>query len=142
MAGRSGRLHFSDSVKQQNGSWDGRRWLPASAQVADRAPPKAIPASKLADEIWFRALQAERASPYDQLWTRDEAYLEDPALFRVRHAVDSSAEPDLANVQVPSQPGWPGKPALRKRPLLQTQASREYDDILGALRRLNVKVRT
>ena len=136
-------IRFDERAKVQNGVWDGGAWVPGtrSLPIARAHPPRPIDPSTLEDAIWWRKAHDQSAqSPYARLWERDEAYLDDPTLFKVRHHINFDTPVDVANVRARTpRYASPGRSIMRTRPLLPT-ASSNFDELLELIKRLNVKI--
>ena len=143
------RIRFAPDVKRSNGVYDGSTWRGGNTPVPSRqVPPASIDPADLESSIWWKAMASDaraKASPYARLWERDEAYLDDPSLFHVRHRVDPSAVPDLADVRIPAYRGAPGKSSVRRpRPVTPSPtpeaAPGDFDNLLNFMTKLNIKL--
>ena len=138
-------VRFDSKTKHRNGLWDGLAWVSGERAVPGRASPaRPISDAQLQDTIWWRKMEGEVPSGHSRLWERDEAYLDDPRLFKVRHHIDFDSPIEMAEVRIPARhAGGAPKPALRRTGRRPTPAAPQssMDELLELWAGLKVGVK-
>ena len=137
------KVTFDSRTKDTDGLYGDGTWYPAGTLVRPRAiAPRPIDPAYLQFALQMQSHRTPKPGPFNRLWERNEAYLEDPSLFRPKYRPDFDTPADQADVKIPAMHGrTPGKSILRApQPPTPLNQSKGGDDLSAFLRRLNIKI--